>query len=307
MGMVKVPKGKSFIKPNDKMNELYLIVQGKVRQIQGKDSYLIENNNLVGLSECLEGIFQSEYVAEEECILYPFAYEKPQDFVQIFKEQPKYAVAFLQAALRQTQELLEQYDRREKKAEQYYAFMMEAYRNYCKLCREHGIPEQIPYHLEELKKPQTKQQLGEWDIAYFKELAVMPAPMLEQFFGKKHVLAVAELVHAARTMQKAMRLMTELTEYLENSCEVLLRERGNDLLELYQELAVAVAQQGQEISEILNKAGQIRHYISTCGMYPEELVADRFAEFEENDFEAIRQNSLEETEEEDEESEDCLL
>ena len=84
MGMVKVPKGKSFIKPNDKMNELYLIVQGKVRQIQGKDSYLIENNNLVGLSECLDGIFQNEYVAEEECILYPFAYEKPQDFLKIF-------------------------------------------------------------------------------------------------------------------------------------------------------------------------------------------------------------------------------
>lgn len=307
MGMVKVPKGKSFIKPNDKMNELYLIVQGKVRQIQGKDSYLIENNNLVGLSECLDGIFQNEYVAEEECILYPFAYEKPQDFLKIFDEQPKYALAFLQAALRQTQEVLREYEARAAKAEQYYAFMMEAYRNYCTMCREYGIPEQIPYHLEEMNKPQMKQQLGEWDVAYFKELSAMPAPVLEQFFGKKHTFVVAELIHAARSMSKAMGLMAELTEYFENNCEVLLRERGNDLLELYQQLIISVAQQGQEVSAILDRAEQVKHYIRMCGMYPKELVSQRLAEFEEQDYEALRQSSLEEAEEEEEESEDCLL
>lgn len=33
MGMVKVPKGKKFIKKNERMNQLYLVVQGKVQQI----------------------------------------------------------------------------------------------------------------------------------------------------------------------------------------------------------------------------------------------------------------------------------
>ena len=222
MGIMKVPKGQHFIKQNDKITQLYLIIQGKVRQLQGKDSYLIENNNLVGLSECLEGNYQDEYIAEEDCILYPFAYEKPQDFLKIFEEQPKYAVAFLQAALRQAREILEEYEHRLLGAEQLYAFIMEAYRNYCTMCRVYKIPEQVPYHLEELAKPQTRQQLGEWEIAYFKELSAMPAPVLEQFFGHKHTFVTAELVHTARTIHMAMRLMKELTGYLEENREVAM-------------------------------------------------------------------------------------
>lgn len=305
MGIMKVPKGQHFIKQNDKITQLYLIIQGKVRQVQGKDAYLIENNNLVGLSECLEGNYQDEYIAEEDCILYPFAYEKPQDFLKIFEEQPKYAVAFLQAALRQAREILEEYEHRLLCAEQLYAFIMEAYRNYCTMCRVYKIPEQVPYHLEELAKPQTRQQLGEWEIAYFKELSAMPAPVLEQFFGQKHTLVTAELVHTARTIHMAMRLMKELTGYLEENREVLLRERGNDLLDLYQQLATEVAQQGQDVSAVLKRAAQIKNYMNNSGLYEKELLSGRIEEFDGQDYEALRQSIVEDAED-GEESEDCL-
>lgn len=71
MGMVKVPKGKKFIKKNERMNQLYLVVQGKVQQICGKNSYLIESGNLVGLAGCDREIYLSDYVtAGRMCPVY---------------------------------------------------------------------------------------------------------------------------------------------------------------------------------------------------------------------------------------------
>lgn len=107
MGMVKVPKGKWFVKKNEKMSQLYLVVQGKIQMICEKNSYLLQSGNLVGLDGCKEGIYLNDYIALEECVLYSFPYESPQDFKAIFESQPKYAVAFLQAAVRQAVGVLE--------------------------------------------------------------------------------------------------------------------------------------------------------------------------------------------------------
>lgn len=312
MGMVKVPKGKKFIKKNERMNQLYLIVQGKVQQICGKNSFLIDSRNLVGLAGCEKGIYLNDYVTLEECVLYTFSYEKPEDFRVIFESQPKYAVAFLQAAVRQTVGVLERYQKMKQQSQEFYNFIMGAYRQYSLLCEACDIPEKMPHQLEKLEKLHTQADLGEWEISYFRELFGVSSMDMEQFYGKNYTLVIGEIIRAANVMNIAVDLMEKIREYLDFHKEILLRERKSDLFELYQELAVEAAGKDMNLQEILSVAEKVKTYIKTCGLYQQELVARRFQEFDSCDFEAIRQKTLEEREmlgqqTQEDEGEDCLV
>lgn len=312
MGMVKVPKGKKFIKKNERMNQLYLVVQGKVQQICGKNSYLIESGNLVGLAGCDREIYLSDYVTLEECVLYTFPYEKPENFRVIFESQPKYAVAFLQAAVRQTVGILEQYQKMKRQGQEFYHFIMGSYRQYSLLCEALDVPEKMPHQLEKLEKLHTEDDLGEWEIAYFRELSGVSSMGLEQFYGKNNTLVIGEILRAANVMNTAVNLMEKIREYLDFHKDILLRERKSDLFELYQELAMVAAGKDKNLQEILAVAEKVKAFIRTCGLYQQGLVALRLQEFDSFDFEAIRQKTLEERElldsqTQEDEGEDCLV
>lgn len=311
MGMVKVPKGNWFVKKNEKMSQLYLVVQGKIQMICEKNSYLLQSGNLVGIDGCKEGIYLNDYIALEECVLYSFPYASPQDFKTIFESQPKYAVAFLQAAVRQTVGVLEMYQKLVRQGQEFYTFCMNAHQQYSRFCQACDIPEKMPHGMEALEQLHMEGELGEWEIAYFCELTGISSMGMEQFYGKNYTLIIGEIIRAADVMNIAVRLMEKVLKYINLNREILLREHKSDLFELYQELAVAAAEKDMDLQEILSAVEKMKTYIRTCGLYREGLIVQRFQEFDGCDFEAIKQAAQKEKEmldqqNQSDEGEDCL-
>lgn len=311
MAMVKVPKGQRFIKRGEKMNNLFLIVQGKIRQISESDSVYIENGNLIGIMECRDGIFLNDYVAEEESILFPFSYEKMDDFQTIFESQPKYAVAFLQAAVRQTVGLLERCEKLTRFTIRFYLFVMEAYREYSNLCGSCKVQERTLHQLEPLEEIQREKEHGLWETRYFRELYNLTAEELEKFYGDRYALIIGELTRASDDMETAVRLIDRMRAYIKYNQEILFGDKRADLFGLYVELAINGARNNVEIQPVLTKIEELKTYISEAYIYDKTTIANRFGEFDGLDFEAIRQSALQEEAEsegddEEEDGEDCL-
>lgn len=287
MSLIKVSKGTCFVQQGTKMKELYLVVQGKVRQTHRADSYLLETGNLIGIAECQSGIYQNYYTAEEDCALYTFPYENPRDFRTIFESQPKYAVAFLQAALKQTLAILEQYQAQKQKAESYYTFLVQTYRQYCQFCEEYGLPEKMPYRMENLARPQIEGMLEDWDVAFYQELLASLSSGLGQYYSKSHTLVIGEILHTAGALSAALDQMDKMRDYLTDNQEILLRIKKSDMFELYQELAAAAVSNGCSTDGIFAVVGKMKEYIKSSGIYDEKLVDWRFDEFDRCDFEAL--------------------
>ncbi len=311
MGMVKVPKGKWFVKKNEKMSQLYLVVQGKIQMICEKNSYLLQSGNLVGLDGCKEGIYLNDYIALEECVLYSFPYESPQDFKAIFESQPKYAVAFLQAAVRQAVGVLEMYQKLVRQGQEFYTFCKNAYQQYSRFCQACEIQEKMPQGMEALEQPYMEGELGEWEIAYFRELTGISSMGMEQFYGKNYTLVIGEIIRTADVMNTAAHLIEKVLKYINLNREILLGEHKSDLFESYQVLAVAAAEKDMNLQEILSVAEKMKKYIRTCGLYREGLIIQRFQEFDDCDYEEIKQATQKEREMLDQQSqsdegEDCL-
>lgn len=304
MAMVKVPKGQRFIKRGEKMNNLFLIVQGKVRQISESNSASLENGNLIGIIECKDGIFLNDYIAEEESILFPFSYEKLDDFQTIFTAQPKYAVAFLQAAIRQTVVLLERYENLYKFTKEFYLFVMEAYREYSNLCNTCNVQERLIHRLDTLESMKPDQILDLWEVRYFQGLYSLPAEELARFYGNQYTLIIGEIARAATAMTSALQLMDQMREYMKCNQEILLGERKNDLFGLYVDLAVNAAEHNLETQGIQKRLEEMKSYITKINLYGDEIVAARFLEYEQLDLEAIRQKALLEEKEASDSTED---
>ncbi len=294
MAMIKVPKGHKFIKREDKMSQLYLVVQGKVQQVSGNNTCILESGSLVGIADCGSIKYQCDYTAAEECMLYPFPYEKPQDFQKIFESQPKYATAFLQATLRQTADLLGRYGQMEKIAQKFYLTVMEFYRRYTLYCKGNELPEKPLRRMENMGIPGSDQKPGSWEIPFFKGMQELSQAELEQFYKNRHILVIGEIMHAARAMSAALDETDRMRMYLRSNQDILLRERGDDLFELYQELATLVAEKDGDFKPILEDVHKLKAYLKESGLYKRELLEQRFKVFDDCDFEAIRRKALEE-------------
>lgn len=310
MAMVKVPKGQRFIKRGEKMNNLFLIVQGKVRQISECNEAVLENGNLIGIIECKDGIFLNDYIAEEESVLFPFSYEKLDDFKTIFATQPKYAVAFLQAAIRQTVALLERYEDLFKSTKAFYLFVMDVYHDYTDLCSSCNMQERLSRRLDTLESMKPEKILDLWEVRYFQELFNLPAEELDQIYGKRTILIIGEIARAATAMTDALHLMDQMREYMKCNNEILLTEGKNDLFGIYVELAVSAAENDMETEPITQKIEEMMHFIKQMKFYDEELISERFREYEEIDLEAIRQKMIQEkkqvSDQTEEDEADCL-
>lgn len=310
MAMVKVPKGQRFIKRGEKMNNLFLIVQGKVCQISECNSAVLENGNLIGIIECKDGIFLNDYIAEEESVLFPFSYEKLDDFKTIFTAQPKYAVAFLQAAIRQAVALLERYEELYKSTRGFYLFVMDAYHEYPELCSTCNMQERLTRRLDTLESMKPERILDLWEVRYFQELYNLPAEELDKFYGNQHTLIIGEIARAATAMTAALRLMDQMREYMKCNQEILLCEGRNDLFGLYVDLAISAAEHDLELQVIQEKIDEIKIFIIKMKLYDEELIRERFHEYDQIDLEAIRQKMIQErkevSDESDEDEADCL-
>ena len=67
------------------------------------------NGSIVGFMYGLSDEFICDYIAAEDSLIASYKYESPEDYKAIFREQPKYCYAFLQAAIRQYRLIYEKY------------------------------------------------------------------------------------------------------------------------------------------------------------------------------------------------------
>lgn len=311
MAMIKMSQGQRIVKRGEKMSALYLIVQGKVRQVMVSDSLIMESGNLIGFIECRDGMYLNDYFAEEACVLFSFPFEKPEDFSTIFASQEKYALAFLQAAVRQTLVLLESCEAQSKSIKKFYTVVMAAYRQLRSWNYNFSRQEHFVHRMEEMEKFDLKLGVDSWEINYFRALSGLSGQELDQFYKKKDALIIGEVMRASEDMMHAVELIENFQKYLKYNQELLLGDNKVDLLTLYLEQCVIAAKKDENFSASLHKLDEIKAYIQQSKFFDDALVKRRLTDCEKFDFEAIRKQAMEERElleqQDEEEAEDCLV
>lgn len=313
MAMIRVSKGEHFIKRGDKMNEIYMVTEGKISRISAHDEIVVGSGTIIGLMECITGVYQGDYIAREDSVIYPLPYTKTDDFKVLFKNQPAYIPAFFITAIKEADMLLTRYDKYCKKAQQYYQVVMASYQQYQELCTRFGQPNQSVRRMDSMEQLTLSEQIDAWELAYYHALNKQNGKEMLAACHENCDIVIGQILQAGRMMVAAVRGIDEIFAYLQYNAEICLNSQRTDLLQLYFDLAMKCAQRGADVTEMTNQVKQLYECCKTVDVFEQDSVEARFEEYLTYDFTKVqllddKQEDVQaEAEQAEEQEEDCFL
>ncbi len=293
MGVLKIEKGKHFIKRDEMQKELYIILQGQVNMLTKNDIIPLEAGNIIGLASCAAGEYQCDYVAALDTTLMEYPCKKVADLEAVFKAQPKYAHVFTVAAAKQAAVVLQHYRRLAALANRLYSLSVDLYRDYKYLCSKYELPEKQLGRMGNLVPVDRNQLLESWKIDYYQALAKKEITKVEQFYEAAKEMNIGEIFLASEIVQEAIKRMETIWDYLHYWKDILLDEGKNDLFQLYFDMEARASRVSTEVSDIHTHMDKLMLFIHESNLYEEEMVRERFAEYEGYDFTTITEEDLE--------------
>ena len=139
MIVIQQEKGQKFINRGEKIQEVSIILKGKVAMRTKNDEFIMEKGAVIGLMSCAAGIYDCDYVALEDTILVTYSYTSRSDLKEVFNEQPQYIYAFLHASKVTMQTVIKRYEMVMKLSRDIYLFIMRHNREYAFLCKKYEL------------------------------------------------------------------------------------------------------------------------------------------------------------------------
>ena len=284
METVKISKGRHFLKKGDRIKGLFVILQGSVRAVYKNDEIDMETGSIVGLMESASGVYLCDYVANTDCVLYAYPYRNTEDYKKIFASDEKYVAVFTMGAVRKAANMLGRYGTFYKSAKNYYVAVMNFYGEYEKLCNDYQIPLKPFKKLTSVPPVVLEQPIERWTMEYYARMATFSLKYIDQFLGRDYAIGIGEIQNAVCWMRRAMYLIEELKDYLNAHKELLLSAGGEDLFQMYFELARKAAGTGVDLEPVLEKISEIMNFCRGSHLFDEKLLDARFQEYENFDF-----------------------
>lgn len=287
MAVIKIEKDKQFIKRGDQMKAFYWIVSGSVRQVLQNEEIILEKGSMIGISECTTGIFQSDYITNEECNVYVYEYETEEDFHTILNISPRNATVFFLASMKTMDTAIKKYKELLALSHSFYKYCNDMYRQYQLICSKLKFEEKFFSKIEYFKPISLEQHIKNAKLNYFSTLVKVPLEILEEFYGKNENLIVGEILYASETLNQILESIDEVRQYIAEHQDILLSEKKNDLFSLYFELQLKAA--SREIDQTLfkNKMKNMMDSILKINIFEEEMVRERFDNYENFDFATV--------------------
>lgn len=284
METVKVSKGRHFLKKGEKIKGLFVILQGSVRAVYKNDEIDMESGSIVGLMESASGVYLCDYVANTDCVLYAYPYRSTEDYKKIFAADEKYVAVFTMGAVRKAAEMLGRYGTFLKSAKTYYVTVMNFYGEYEKLCSDYQVPAKSFKQVTTMPPVVLETPIERWTLEYYARMATFSLKYMDQMMGRDYAIGIGEIQNAICWMKRAVSLIEELKDYLNVHKELLLSAGGEDLFQMYFELARKAASTGVDMEPVLEKISEIIEFCRGSHLFDEKLLDARFQEYESYDF-----------------------
>lgn len=305
MIVIQQEKGQKFINRGEKIQEVSIILKGKVAMRTKNDEFIMEKGAVIGLMSCAAGMYDCDYVALEDTILVTYSYTSRNDLKEVFNEQPQYIYAFLHASKVTMQTVIKRYEMVTKLSRDIYLFIMRHNREYAFLCKKYELNHAITKKFTDINPLKIKSSIPQWRIDYENELIAQPQEIMQQFYGNRQDITIGEILAGSEVMIKAIGAMEEISEYIMNKADMLLSPDGDDLLAEWFRLAKHMSAKGLDISHIQKMVKELQSTLVSYRLVDEKLIKDRFSQFWQFDFEDYAaQQDKEDTRDENEDSAD---
>lgn len=282
MEVIKLQRGQVVARQKDKVKEWYLIQEGTVVQKLGFAEVPLEKDAVIGILE--NGWFLCNYIARTDVTLVVIPGENAGDLKTLLAGHKHYRRIFLQAVVKQRQQLFMLYDSLETRSRQFHVFVQTVYNDYKSFCSKLQLDEQAFPAMEYFNMLEMKHRAARWEIDFSNSLMKKRLAEYLELMEYDDNLCVGAIMEASAQMRRTIQGIGEIVNYLSLNRSILLSESKNDMFYLYFDLAIRANKRGMDLEPVKKEIFYLTGFIEKVRLYGEKQIADRVAEYEEYDF-----------------------
>ena len=222
MNVLKVKKGETLARKQDKVMEWYLIQEGSVIRQFAFAEIIMHRNAIVGILE--NEWFACDYVANEDTTLIVIPCKNAQDLRKILSEHENFRPIFLRTAVEQRHQALCLYASLQKKCMLLHNAAETLYSEYKNLCSEKLLDEQDFPRMEQFAALKMQHRAENWEIANSNSLVRSYLKEYMQLMIKDDSLCVGAIMEAAAQMRRVTQGIGEMVNYLQYNRDILFSD-----------------------------------------------------------------------------------
>ena len=282
MNVLKVKKGETLARKQDKVMEWYLIQEGSVIRQFAFAEIIMHRNAIVGILE--NEWFACDYVANEDTTLIVIPCKNAQDLRKILSEHENFRPIFLRTAVEQRHQALCLYASLQKKCMLLHNAAETLYSEYKNLCSEKLLDEQDFPRMEQFAALKMQHRAENWEIANSNSLVRSYLKEYMQLMIKDDSLCVGAIMEAAAQMRRVTQGIGEMVNYLQYNRDILFSDSRDDIFHLFFAMAVQQSQKKQDISEIKKRLLNMVDVMTKLDVYDKKQMAEAHELCENYDF-----------------------
>lgn len=276
MATKEFPEGQTIFKSGQKMDALYLIMRGAASAAYPEGSFSLHNGDVAGLCEMDTGEAYMDYRAESKLsvIAYPLGEGGLPELLDGHSDAVRY---FISSMFRQLNAVMGQYKLLKIESASLFDYVRSCYEDYVRLCEYFKISPGNPSGYEELEELVLEEDIPTWMGGYYSTLE----QMLSIWDSNKtdHEFVCGFLIRASKDIHRMILLCSEMREYKQDICKILLNESGLDLSELltvlYGKALKIDGAEGEKTMLLRRMINDVIMQLETQGMKETELFMQR--------------------------------
>lgn len=286
MEPITIAKGTKLMNVGDPVDCMYVILKGNIDQFWKGQHLSLGPGTIAGLSDALNLEYDADYTVSEDSTVIKCGYKSMADLDAVFNEQPVYIFGFAKGSFRQCRDVFKIYDDHKKSIGDFTDYCRGINGEYRKICRAVGMtPVEIPM-LEEMSALELKGEILPWEHGYIDSLNSVDNREIENIYGKSTEIVAGVIGISCGYMARAIECIETMGFYLEEFTPILLSADRGDMFELIFNLRIYAAERGADQTNIIKLMKMLYKFLSTSGLYNKSLIKERWAEYNNHDFEA---------------------
>lgn len=284
MEIMKFQQGQVIAGKSDKVTYWYLIQEGSVIQKFDFSEVILPKNSIIGILE--KDVFLCDYIAGEDTVLAGFLCADYTDITNIMTGQEKIRNVFLRTAMEQRHQMLCLYAELFNKTKQFHTFVESIYNDYKSFCIKYKIDMERFPRIDHFNMLEMQHKAESWEIKASTCIMKKHLPEYLHLMEQDDELTVGVIMEVAAQMRRFTLGIGEMETYLSYHKGILISESRNDLFALLFDLSIKIHAKKYDIKPIVKDIQLIAKMIDRLKIYNSRIVARRFNEFKNYDYNA---------------------
>ncbi|MDD5934923.1 MAG: hypothetical protein PUC65_05040 [Clostridiales bacterium] len=213
----QLTKGAIIFQEQEAVTHVCIILKGHIVARNKGSRITLSQGCIIGLPDLFIGRYLSEYVVEEDAIIYPFPASKPKDLEGMFAMNKEYQGLMMYSLCTYIKKLNTVVEELRNCAESIYSYVQDINGKYKEYCMEYKQPYSENTLINRMEPYLNDLPSNQELIEYYLNCSKIPLATLKEYFGHSAFMTMHHVEESAGVITAMMMEGIELTEYIKDA------------------------------------------------------------------------------------------